>query len=99
MHFRRELQLDTDEGPILIGEDDLPTITEKELVRFRISRKDLHRCFKQGMKLMAGYTISDRIRPCASETLAGKWEVYLCRYSAWSDPLMQVRRPKGSYKH
>ena len=92
----REIAVSTDEGwDILITEELLPTVTDEELAKLRLTREQLHRLFAQGLKLMEGKTVSDRVRPVASETLDGKWFVYLVRYSPLTDPLMQGRRPKG----
>ena len=38
---------------------------------------------------MADHIASDRVRPVASQTLDGKWELRIVRYSELSDPLMQ----------
>jgi hypothetical protein len=72
----------------MIGEDDLPSLTNEELAKLRISREELHRCFAEGVKLMGGRSDSDRVRPCAVKTFNGKWEVHIVRYSGLSDPLM-----------
>ena len=74
-------------GTVEVGEDELPTLTNKELAKLRISREELRRCFAEGVKLMEGRGNSDR--PCAYETYDGKWEVRIVRYSALSDPLME----------
>ena len=81
------LEISTDEGGILIREDELSSITDAELQRLRISREDLHRCFAEGAaklmqgKLMQGMKPGDRVRPCADETRDGKWVVSLGYYS------------------
>ena len=84
-----EIELGTDDGVMLIHENELPWITEEELEWFRISRKDLRRVFTEAAILMKGHTARDRVRPCADRALDGKWEVVLERYSPISDPLMQ----------
>jgi hypothetical protein len=76
------MAISTAYGAVEISEDELQTITNEELVRLRISREELHRCFAKGMKLMKGR--SDIERPIAVETFDGKWEVHIVRYS--SDP-------------
>ena len=78
-----------DHGDVTVHADQLPTVTEDELKMFGMSRDELLRCFAEGAKLMADYTASDRVRPVASQTLDGKWEVRIVHYSEWSDPLMQ----------
>ena len=89
------IDISTAEGPIEIREDDLPSLTDEELRMLRISRADLHRVFAEGARLMQENNIQprDRIRPCADETLDGKWEVRLVKYSL-SDPLLDAR-PAG----
>ena len=76
-------------GNVEIGEDELPTLTNKELAKLRISRVELRRCFAEGVKLMEGRGDSDRVRACAYETYDGKWGVRIVRYSALSDPLVE----------
>jgi hypothetical protein len=66
-----------------------PHITAAELRKWDISRRDLMRCFAEGVELMKGRTPSDRVRPIAAQRLDGVWEVMLCGYSALTDPLMQ----------
>ena len=84
-----EIELGTDYGVMLIHENELSWITEEELEEFRISRKDLRRVFTEAARLMKGHTASDRLRPCADQSLDGKWEVVLERYTPIGDPLMQ----------
>ena len=84
-----EIELSTDDGVVLIDENELLSITDEELDEFRISRKDLRRVFTEAATLMKGHTASDRVRPCADQAIDGKWEVVLERYSPISDPLMQ----------
>jgi hypothetical protein len=78
-----------DHGDVTVHADQLPTVTEDELKMLGMSRDELLRCFAEGAKLMADYAASDRVRPVASQTLDGKWEVRIERYSELSDPLMQ----------
>jgi hypothetical protein len=77
------------DGDIEIRECGLPHITAAELRKWDISRRDLMRCFAEGVELMKGRTPSDRVRPIAAQRLDGVWEVMLCGYSALTDPLMQ----------
>jgi len=80
-----KLAVPTAYGAVEIGEDELRTLTDKELAKLRISREELHRCFAEGVKLMKRRGGSDRVRPIAVETYDGKWEVHIVQ----SDPLMQ----------
>jgi len=80
-----KLAVPTAYGAVEIGEDELRTLTDKELAKLRISREELHRCFAEGVKLMKRRSGSDRVRPIAVETYDGKWEVHIVQ----SDPLMQ----------
>ena len=84
-----EIELFTDDGVMLIHENELLSITDEDLDEFRISREDLRRVFTEAAILMKGHTARDRVRPCADQALDGKWEVVLERYSPISDPLMQ----------
>jgi hypothetical protein len=79
------LDLDTEKGDIEIHEDELPTITEAELIEFGISRETLHDCFADGVRLMQSIDAWERVRPCAAPRLDGEWEVRLVRYSELSD--------------
>ena len=63
-----------------IQEDDLTLLSDAELKTLRMSRADLQRCFAEGVRLMRGKTLRDRVRPCANETLEGGWIVNLVRY-------------------
>jgi hypothetical protein len=74
-------------GIVEVGEDELPTLTNKEIAKLRISREELRRCFAEGMKLMEGRGESDRA--CAYETYDGEWEVRIVRIS---DPERSVDR-------
>ena len=78
-----------DHGDVTVHADQLPTVTMDELKMLGMSRDELHQCFAEGVKLMADHIASDRVRPVASQTLDGKWEVRIVHYSEWSDPLMQ----------
>ena len=84
------LDLCTEYGDVVIREDDLPIITKADLRKWRISRRDLLRCFAEGVELMRGRSPRERVRPIACQRLDGEWEVMLCGYSALSDPLMQA---------
>ena len=69
----------------------VPGVAESPFARhtlFRISRPELHRVFAEGVELMRTVQPGARVRPCAFETLDGRWLVHLVRYSALSDPLM-----------
>ena len=79
------LKLDTEKGDVEIREDELPTITEAELIEFGISRKTLRDCFVEGVRLMQSISSGERVRPCAAPRLDGEWEVRLVRYSELSD--------------
>jgi hypothetical protein len=79
----------TDHGDVTVHADQLPTVTMDELKMLGMSRDELHQCFAEGFKLMADHIASGRVRPVASQTLDGKWEVRIVRYSELSDPLMQ----------
>src|SRR5262245_40072545 len=83
----REIDIATAEGNICINEDELPTVTDTELARFRLTREQLNQLFAAGMELMRGKTIRDRVRPVAAETLDGNWEVRIVRYSPLNDSL------------
>jgi hypothetical protein len=83
------LDIATEDGDVGIREDEIATITDADLKKLRISRGDLMRVFAEGTVLMRGVTPSDRVRPCAHETLDGRWEVVLVEYSEYNDPLMQ----------
>jgi hypothetical protein len=86
------LELDTEKGDIEIREDELPTITEAELIEFGISRETLHDCFAEGVRLMQSINVRERLRPCAAPRFDGEWEVHLVRYSELSDRLIRGRR-------
>jgi hypothetical protein len=77
------LDLDTENGDIEIREDELPTITEAELIELGISRETLRDCFAEGVRLMQ--SINAWVRPCAAPRLDGEWEVRLVRNSELSD--------------
>jgi hypothetical protein len=84
------LALATDEGDMEIHEDELSWISDAELREFEISREELRRLFAEGVKLMQS-TGENPVRPRASQTLDGKWEVYLVRHSPLSEPLLRRR--------
>jgi hypothetical protein len=84
-----EVEFYTDkDGLALIRDRDLP-LSDKELAWYRVSHDDVERIFTEAARLMEGHTASDRLRPCASETLDGEWVVELVGYSPVSDPMMQ----------
>ncbi len=95
------LELGTADGDVRIHEEVLPTIADADLRKLEISRKELHRCFEEGRRLMQGYTDRDRVRACADQRRDGTWEVNRVWYSPFSDPLMQepvagrAKRPRG----
>jgi hypothetical protein len=83
------LELDTEKGDVEIREDQLPTITDAELIELGISRETLRDCFAEGgrlMQRMQSIETGKRVRLCAAPKLDGEWEVRLVRYSALSDP-------------
>jgi len=84
------LTLCIDEGDLELREEELASITDQELAKFRISREELHRCFAKGARLMQRYTEVDGIGPIAFED-DGKWKVGICGFSALNDPSMQTR--------
>jgi hypothetical protein len=69
-------------GSVEVGEDELPTLTNKELAKLRTSREELRRCLAEGVKLMEGR--GDSNRACAYQTYDGKWGVRIV--SVLSDP-------------
>jgi len=92
------LILDGDEYLDLeIHENELAGIGDKDLKKWGISRETLHRCFAEGLELMKSYTERDRMRPLAEHTGDGPdaWEVFICGYSPFMDPLMHGA-PKGN---
>jgi hypothetical protein len=72
-----KLELDTDKGDIEIREEELPTITDAELIEFGISRETLHDCFVEGMRLMQLINPGERVRSYAAPRSDGEWEVRL----------------------
>jgi hypothetical protein len=86
--MKKQLAVSTAYGDVMIEEDKLPTLTDKDFAKLRISREELLRCFAEGVKRMEGFTDSDRVRAVAHQTYDGKWEVYIVEYSPLSDPLM-----------
>lgn len=85
--MKNTLHVATADGDVEIDEDD--RITNTQLAMLGMSRKELHRCFAEGVRLMKEYTVSDRVRPVAEQNLDGSWEVRIVKYSPLSDPLMQ----------
>jgi hypothetical protein len=47
----REIDIATAKGDICINEDELPTITDAELARFRLTREELNQLFAMGVEL------------------------------------------------
>jgi hypothetical protein len=86
----RYLDVSTSYGDITISEDELETLNKSDLKKMRISSRQLNLCFEKGVALMEMQAVIpiDRMRPVAHQTLDGKWEVHLVRYSPLSDPLM-----------
>jgi hypothetical protein len=84
------LELMTDDGPIVIREDDLADITGAELRIFRISRQKLEYLFDEGDELMCSVHPSERVRLCAAEK-NGNWVVRLVRHCELTEPLMAGR--------
>jgi hypothetical protein len=84
------ISIATDEGAVIICEDTLSSITAADLERLRMSSSELHRIFAQAVELMPmqGGVKSDRhwVRPCASKSVDGRWDVMLLRYSDLSRP-------------
>jgi hypothetical protein len=83
------LDLGIEDGDLTITEADLPNITNGELRKWGISRKNLLRCFAEGVELMRGVKPGRRCRPVAEQMHRGEWVVLIVGYSALSDPLMQ----------
>jgi hypothetical protein len=75
---------------VAIYKNDLARITDEQLEALHISRAELHRVFAEGIRLMREHDVrpGDRVRPCADETLDGKWIVQLIEYSPFNDPLL-----------
>ena len=77
------LEVNTDYGlRRAIQEDDLTLLTDAELKTWRMSGADLQRCFAEGVSLMRGKTLRDRVRPCADETADGEWIVTFALFGA-----------------
>ena len=93
--MKNTLSVSTAYGDVAISENELPAVTDKDLAKLRISREELHRCFAEGLKLMAGRSDSDRVRPVATETFDGKWVVHIVGYS----PLSDQYKTKDGTKH
>ena len=88
----REIDISNDRGDVCINEDELPTVTDAELIWLRLTREQLHELFAMGVELMRGKTVHDRVRPVAAEAIEGHWEV---RLVPLDDPLSRARRPLG----
>jgi hypothetical protein len=94
------IDVNTPTGDLRITEEELPTLTDEEIAEYVLpARQVLDELFARGRELMRGKTESDRVRPVAGQTLDGDWIIHLVKYSPRSDPLMAVRRPKGSGDH
>ena len=65
------LNLGVADGDITITETDLPNITNAELRKWHISRRDPMRCFSEGVELMRGRSPAERVRPVADQLLNG----------------------------
>ena len=65
--------LNTEEGDVLICEDEIETIPHDELTALRISRQDLHRVFEIAAELVREHK-GKQVRPLASRTMDGGWE-------------------------
>ena len=74
-----KLELDTENGDIEVREDELPTITDAELIEVGISRETLHDCFVEGVRLMQSINVGARVRLYAAPRFDGEWEVRLVR--------------------
>ena len=61
------LTLGTEDGDVEIREDELPTITDEDLVMLGISRAELHRCFAEAAELMQGVDPLERKRAVADQ--------------------------------
>jgi hypothetical protein len=84
------IEILTEDGvAVSIYENDLSSISDKQLRVLRISREELDRVFADGCALMDVWAVrpGDRVRPVASETPGGRWVVRLVRYSSENDPL------------
>jgi hypothetical protein len=68
------MHLSTDDGDLAIHEEDLSSLTKRELKKLRITPEELRRCWADAMELMRGEDWA-RGRPCCDETLDGKWIV------------------------
>ena len=67
------LALATDYGDIEIRENDLSSLTDAELMKFRITRSELYRAFAEGAELMKSR--SDRVRPVPTKPLTALGEL------------------------
>jgi hypothetical protein len=88
------LHLATDDGDVIICEDDLSSITDADLRKFRISRDELHRVFAEGLQTDAPQDVGGSCPPVCIGDLGGHWEVRLVRHSSATDPV-QRGRPAG----
>jgi hypothetical protein len=65
------LAVATEHGDVEIFENELASVTKEELAILRLSREQLHRLFAEGVTLMQGTKLGERVRPIAAETLHG----------------------------
>jgi hypothetical protein len=84
------LDIGTADGYVTVREDVLHFVSRRWLKKIGMSRRDLFRCFAEGVEIMKEVKPGDRVRPVADQMRKGEWVVYPCGYSAFTDPLMQV---------
>ena len=77
------LDVSTDYDDVRIHEDELALIDDADLLRLRMSRDVLYRCFAEGVVLMQGEN-PVAMQPVAYETKGGKWEVVLIHFKTRS---------------
>jgi hypothetical protein len=90
------LHFGTKRGDVEIREDELATITDAELRKLKVSRKELHRLFTEGVEAMQSGNISwDRARPVADNRSrygqATNWVVGIGYYAAGNGPAYKRR--------
>jgi hypothetical protein len=86
------MHLSTKDGDVEIREEDLSSVTDAQLKKWRITRNELCRCFAEAMALMQRATQEDwaRGRPVCEESLEGEWVVGgPIGYNQFTHPLMQ----------
>jgi hypothetical protein len=87
------LTLSTEDGDVEIREDQLATLTRSDLRLLGISRKELLRCFAEGVELMKGRSAAERVRPIAERVPGTSTRmVLIVGYSPITDPLMNDGR-------